>query len=679
MNKKQIIWLGAVLLTLIYSCNDSFREVTQPPKLKANQIQMRFLTVPSMIGNIQLMVFSTSTPGDTVLYQVPPLVTGAALSSPVTLTLPPGDYTIAALANSDSRSASLTPGVTRIQDVMLSLTANASLPGYYNQAAPWFWGVNKQVSVGTDLTAVVEMKRLIGKAIITYTHADPNLTNIQMSVDGVARQAFLNGRFNTVQNQGVAVAKAIQTITGKQTVDSLILLPTVDATSHVKLDITRTNNGTSESYSYSSALSAPIKSNYITNIRINGGEQNSITVTESPWDTSSSTVMLDESPSADIGLGLGDFTQVENDTTKLQSIDIQVAVNGGIPSNYTTAFSYTITKTSPNTGSYTATVPMQVVNGTLMTKVSIPLSRGQYQLTSYQLKDAEGTLPDPNAKMQPVGFTVGLTYQTVNVTMDGRQETDNALLLLTCKKLHGTATAGSIFPGTAKYNTRPLPTTFPPSGASITRSSWYVDANNFVTLIPIRGEWRVYSVVYRGFTTKLTGTLPSEMGQLLQTTYLDLQSNTLTGPIPSTFSSLSLLATLNLAKNSLSGTIDYLGPLTKLTRLSLENNTFNGSMQTGLNGSRSTIAYLSVNNNNFSGDLNLIFNSVSNTLWVNYIFIQSNHFTGKLPAFNTGVGNIAAQCDFRYNDFDCLPSAMPAGILQYRANPQNSGTVTCRY
>lgn len=678
MNKKQIIWLGVLLLTLIYSCHDSLNEESQP-KLNENQIQMRFLTVPSMIGNIQLMVFSTPTPGDTVLYQLPPLVTGAALSSPVTLTLPPGNYVIAALANADSRSASLTPGVTRIADAMLSLTENTTLTGNYNQAAPWFWGINKQVRVGTDLTAILTMKRLIGKAIITYTHADPSLTDIKMSVDGVARQAFLNGRFNAVANQGISVIKEIQTISGKVTTDSLILLPTVNTGSQVKLEISRMNNGVPETHSYSSALSAPIKSNYITNIKINGGEQNSVTITELPWDSGSSIVMLDESPSADIGLGLGDFTQVENDTTRLQSIDIQASVNGGIPSNYTGQFSYTISKTSPNTGSYTNTVPMQVVNGKLMTKTAIQLSRGQYQLTSYQLRDAEGILPDPNSKMQPVSFTVGLTYQTVNVTLDGRQETDNALLLLTCKKLHGTATAGSIFPGTAKYNTRPLPTTFPPSGASITNSSWYVNANNNVTMIPIRGEWRVYSMIYRGFTTKLTGTLPSELGQLLQTTYLDLQSNTLTGALPSTFSNLSLLATLNLAKNSLSGNIDYLGPLTKLTRLSLENNGFSGSMQTGLNGSKAILSYLSVNNNSFSGDLNLIFNSASGTLATSYVFIQSNRFSGRLPPFNTGVGNIAAQCDFRYNDFDCLPNVMPAGILTYRANPQNSGTVSCQY
>lgn len=678
MNKKQIIWLGVLLLMLIYSCHDSLNEEPQPGVGK-NQIQMRFLTVPSMIGNIQLMVFSTPTPGDTVLYQLPPLVTGAALSSPVTLTLPPGNYTIAALANTDSRVASLAVGVTRIADVMLTLTEHATLTGNYTQPTPWFWGVNKQVRVGTDPTAIVEMKRLIGKAIITYIHADPSLTGIKMSVDGVARQAFLNGRFNSIANQGISVIKEIQTISGKATVDSLILLPTVNAQSNVKLEITRTNNGTPETYSYSSALSAPIKSNYITNIQINGGEQNSVTVTELPWDTGSSVIMLDESPSADIGLGLGDFTLVENDTTKLQSIDIQVNVNGGVLANYTGLFNYTLSKTSPNTGSYTSSVPMQVVNGKLMTQTAIQLSRGQYQLTSYQLRDTEGVLPDPNGKMQTVNFTVGLTYQTVNVTLDGRQETDNALLLLACKKLHGTATAGSIFPGTAKYNARPLPTTFPPSGASITNSSWYVDTNNYITMIPIRGEWRVYSIVYRGFTTKLTGTLPSEVGQLLQTTYLDLQSNTLTGTLPSTFSNLTLLTTLNLSKNSLSGTIDYLGPLTRMTRLSLENNSFSGSMQTGLNGGKFSILYLSVNNNNFSGDLNLIFNTTFANLWTNYVFIQNNHFSGKLPAFNTGVGNIAAQCDFRYNDFDCLPTAMPAGILTYRANPQNTGTVSCRY
>lgn len=678
MKNRQLIWLWMVFLALIYGCQDTLKEEPQP-ELNGSQIQMRFLTVPSMIGNIQLMVFNVPTAGDTVLYQLPPVVSGTALSSPVTLTLPPGNYAIGALANADTRFASLTPGVTRISDAMLAITESASLPGHYDGAGPWFWGINKTIQVGTDLTATIAMKRLIGKAIITYIHADPSLTGLRMSVDGVARQAFLNGRFNTIQGQGVTVTKAVQAISGKVTTDSLILLPTVDTDSHVTLEISRTNNGTPETFSYSSILSAPIKSNYITNIQINGGEQNSVSVTESPWDTNSSIVMLDESPSADIGLGLGDFTLVENDTTGLQSVDILVNIVGGIPSNYTTSFSYTITKTAPTTGSYSATVPMQVVGGKLMTKTSIPLSRGVYQLTSYKLQDAEGTLPDPGAKMQSVSFTVGLAYQKVNVTLDGRQETDNTLLLQACTKLHGTATVGSIFPGTSKYNTRPLPTTYPSAGTSITNSSWYTDVNNYVSLIPIRGEWRVYSLIYRGFATKLTGTLPSELGLLLQTTYIDLQSNILKGGIPSTFSNLSILNTLILTKNSLSGNIDYLGPLTKITRLSLENNSFSGSMQTGLNGCKALLTYFSVNNNNFSGDLNLIFNTASGSLYTSFIFIQNNHFTGKLPPFNIGIGNIPAQCDYRYNDFDCLPTAFSAGILQYRCTPQNSGTVTCRY
>jgi hypothetical protein len=53
----------------------------------------------------------------------------------------------------------------------------------------------------------------------------------------------------------------------------------------------------------------------------------------------------------------------------------------------------------------------------------------------------------------------------------------------------------------------------------------------------------------------LTGTIPSELGQLTQLETLFLQENTLTGTIPSWLGQLSLLKQLQLNSNNLVGSM----------------------------------------------------------------------------------------------------------------------------
>ena len=50
-------------------------------------------------------------------------------------------------------------------------------------------------------------------------------------------------------------------------------------------------------------------------------------------------------------------------------------------------------------------------------------------------------------------------------------------------------------------------------------------------------------------TNKLTGLLPSELGQLPRLKILDVSINNLTGAIPSTFGNLSTLTILIIARN----------------------------------------------------------------------------------------------------------------------------------
>ncbi|MBC6475264.1 MAG: leucine-rich repeat domain-containing protein [Hormoscilla sp. GM102CHS1] len=77
----------------------------------------------------------------------------------------------------------------------------------------------------------------------------------------------------------------------------------------------------------------------------------------------------------------------------------------------------------------------------------------------------------------------------------------------------------------------------------------------------------------------LSGSLPSELGELSNLQILRLQSNFLSGKIPSELGDLSNLQELDLSKNSLSGKIpSELGDLSNLQELDLSKNSLSGTI-----------------------------------------------------------------------------------------------------
>jgi len=127
----------------------------------------------------------------------------------------------------------------------------------------------------------------------------------------------------------------------------------------------------------------------------------------------------------------------------------------------------------------------------------------------------------------------------------------------------------------------------------------------------------------------LTGTIPSELGNLSNLTYLNLRSNELSGNIPSELGSLTKLTYFYLNSNSLSGTIpSELGNLTKLTQLYLGNNSLTGSIPSEL-GNLTNLTYLYLGFNSHSGTIPTELGNLSNLI---YLSFQNNSLSGTIPS-----------------------------------------------
>jgi Leucine-rich repeat (LRR) protein len=84
---------------------------------------------------------------------------------------------------------------------------------------------------------------------------------------------------------------------------------------------------------------------------------------------------------------------------------------------------------------------------------------------------------------------------------------------------------------------------------------------------------------WNGYSNNLTGSIPSELGNLSNLRALSLWGNSLTGSIPSELGNLSYLWHLNLGGNSLTGSIpSELGNLSNLNRLYLDSNQLCGEI-----------------------------------------------------------------------------------------------------
>ncbi len=138
------------------------------------------------------------------------------------------------------------------------------------------------------------------------------------------------------------------------------------------------------------------------------------------------------------------------------------------------------------------------------------------------------------------------------------------------------------------------------------------------------------------YSNSLSGTIPTELGDLTSLQTLSLYSNSLSGTIPTELGDLTSLQTLSLYSNSLSGTIPTeLGDLTSLQTLSLYSNSLSGTIPTEL-GDLTSLQTLSLYSNSLSGTIPTELGDLTS---LQTLSLYSNSLSGTIP---TELGDLTS-------------------------------------
>jgi len=136
-------------------------------------------------------------------------------------------------------------------------------------------------------------------------------------------------------------------------------------------------------------------------------------------------------------------------------------------------------------------------------------------------------------------------------------------------------------------------------------SEWTDDAGWLTSVDPC--AWSGVScsdeqvVQVRLTSNKLTGLIPTELGNLTALGFLDLSGNQLSGPIPTELGNLTALSNLVLSRNNLTGSIPAeLGNLTALRSLRLGRNQLSGPIPTEL-GNLTNLEVFFIHTNQLTG------------------------------------------------------------------------------
>ena len=169
---------------------------------------------------------------------------------------------------------------------------------------------------------------------------------------------------------------------------------------------------------------------------------------------------------------------------------------------------------------------------------------------------------------------------------------------------------------------------------------------------------------YLGLTNnQLEGSIPIQIGLLTNLTQLHSNQNQLSGTLPSGLNNLTNLLVISLGDNQLTGSIPVLSNLDKMEALYLANNQLDGSVSADLGGC-AKLANISIENNNLSGQVP---SEIGQLTQLTSLRLGNNNLTGDLPSELAQLNNLT-QLHIDYNLFTSIPDFTNKSILNLYAN-----------
>ena len=154
---------------------------------------------------------------------------------------------------------------------------------------------------------------------------------------------------------------------------------------------------------------------------------------------------------------------------------------------------------------------------------------------------------------------------------------------------------------------------------------------------------------------RLSGSIPSELGNLSKLEHLWLDNNTLIGSIPSELGNLSNLTSISFGNNRLSGSIpSQLGNLSKLRSLALYNNRLSGSIPSELCNLKN-LTLIRMEANQLNGSISSQLGNLSKLQWLD---LSSNRLSGSIPF---QLGNLSNLREL-YLDDNQLSGSIPSQL-----------------
>ena len=172
------------------------------------------------------------------------------------------------------------------------------------------------------------------------------------------------------------------------------------------------------------------------------------------------------------------------------------------------------------------------------------------------------------------------------------------------------------------------------NGAGWTNNAGWLETNTPCSWYGVHCEGgAVFGLNFDG--NRLAGSIPPELGDLSNLTYLVFQGNLLSGTIPVELGNLDGLIVLELNDNFLSGPIPpELGELTNLEILNLHNNQLSGSIPVEL-GNLTNMRDLYLHENSLVGTIP---EELGNLIDLRVMFLRHNQLTGLMPIEVAVVG-----------------------------------------